>query len=334
MISIRQLARIAKVSPGVISRVLNEDPTLSVSDSTRKRVLTLIKQYNYQPTKHQGKKWINSLCVITTLTEAEEVNDAYFRLIFQGVSEAAQETDFKIKTIYRLQEKPKMNDIPKYAGLILIGAIDNQVVQSFRDQNEHLVLIDNQVNTLVANRVDPDVSGMAKTAFQRFMDQGIKEFGFVGGRLSSVGVQGQVSHPEKEDRLDTFQQLSEAEAGVTLHTKIGEWSPQFGYDSATTLIQEHPQIQAFVAASDPIALGVLRALHDLKVSVPNQVQVIGFDDLNYSKFLIPRLSTFRIPTKEIGSEAVRILVHELTSDNSNIRQVQLSGKLIERETTI
>lgn len=333
MISIRQLARIANVSPGVVSRVLNEDPTLSVSDETRKRVLALIKQYNYQPTKRQGKKWINSLCVITTLTEAEEVTDAYFRLILQGISETAAETHFKIKTIYRLQDHPTMNDIPKYAGLIFVGAIENKVVQAFRDQNEHLVLIDNQVNTLVANRVDPDLSSMAKMAFQYFLNQGIRNLGFIGGQLSSVGVDGKVTHPTQEVRLDTLHALSDAQENLAFHSKMGQWTPEFGYEAATSLLKENPDIRAIIAASDPIALGAIRSLHDLGIAVPEQVQIVGFDDLDYSRYLVPRLSTFRIPTKEIGTEAVRILVRELTSEYTDIRQVRLAGSLIHRETT-
>lgn len=334
MINIRQLAKLAQVSPGVVSRVLSEDPSLSISPETRQRVLDMIKKYNYQPTRRNGRKWVHSLCVITTLSEEEEVNDTYFRVMMQGISQAAAEAHYKVKTIYRLPEAPEMNDLPKYAGLVLVGAIEDQVIEKLRGENEHLVLADNQISELVANQVSPNLAGMITQTLDQLNSQGLTQIALIGGRLRSVGVNGQLIHQHEDIRETLFKAAVAKNDALTGHTEIGEWTPAFGYQATQKLVSDFPDVQAIIAASDPIAMGVIRCLHDLKVVVPQKVQVTSFDDLDFAKYLVPSLTTFQIPTMEIGAEAVRILVAELESQHSTIRQLTLQGKLINRETAL
>nr|WP_279384077.1 substrate-binding domain-containing protein [Lentilactobacillus kisonensis] len=208
--------------------------------------------------------------MITTLSEQEEVNDAYFRVIMQGVSQAAAEAHYKVKTVYRLQEAPVMNDLPKYAGLVLVGSIEDQVIEKLRSQNEHLVLVDNQISDLIANRVSPNLADMFEDTLGALLDQGLREIGFIGGRLRSIGLNGKQIHEHADIREKLFKIDMAAAKSRTAHCEIGEWTPLFGFEATKRLVTAYPGMNAIIAASDPIAMGILRCLHELNVSVPQK----------------------------------------------------------------
>lgn len=121
MASIRQIAQLASVSPATVSRVLNDDPTLSVSDQTRRRIKQIAAEKNYSPqNKKRNARWIHSLAVVTTLTEHQEVEDPYFRYIREGITQEGRSSDLKIKTILRMPNGIDYSELEKYAGIIIV----------------------------------------------------------------------------------------------------------------------------------------------------------------------------------------------------------------------
>lgn len=193
MVSMRQLARLAGVSPGLVSRVLNHDPTLAVAPATRQRIQDLAAQYHYVPGKRgPGKKWINSLCVITAVAEKDEVYDDYFKVIMTGITVAARENGLNVKTIYRLPEGPAMPDIEKYAGIVMIGSITPAAVASIAARNAHVVLIDNQVVTAGYPAVGVDLAAMARDALMVFTTRNVAPIGFIGNTVRGMTLAGKL----------------------------------------------------------------------------------------------------------------------------------------------
>ena len=333
MVSMRQLARLAGVSPGLVSRVLNHDPTLAVAPATRQRIQDLAAQYHYVPGKRgPGKKWINSLCVITAVAEKDEVYDDYFKVIMTGITIAARENGLNVKTIYRLPEGPAMPDIEKYAGIVMIGSITPAAIASIAARNAHVVLIDNQVVTAGYPAVGVDLAAMARDALMVFTTRNVAPIGFIGNTVRGMTLAGKLDMEVAGGRLAEYRRFCQ-QTHQPDYSVLGAWDPAFGYRATRQLLTAHPEIQALLIASDPLALGALRAVADLNLRIPAELEVLSFDDLDYAQYLIPRLSTAKLPTQELGRRAVQLLYQQLTTAQVIPEQITLRGELRMRETT-
>lgn len=333
MVSMRQLARLAGVSPGLVSRVLNHDPTLAVAPATKQRIQALAAQYHCVPGKRgPGKKWINSLCVITAVAEKDEVYDDYFKVIMTGITAAARENGLNVKTIYRLPEGPAMPDIEKYAGIIMIGSITPEAVATIAARNLHVVLIDNQVVSAGYPAVGVDLAAMTREALMVFTPRNVAPIGFIGNTVRGMTLTGKLGVEVAGGRLAEYRRFCQ-QTKQPAYNLLGAWDPAFGYRATRQLLTTHPEIKALLIASDPLALGALRAVADLHIRVPVDLEILSFDDLDYAQYLVPRLSTAKLPTLELGRRAVQLLYQQFTTAQVVPEQITLRGELRMRETT-
>ncbi|MBD1380312.1 LacI family DNA-binding transcriptional regulator [Metabacillus arenae] len=341
MTTIRDIANEANVSSATVSRILNNDPSLSVAEDTRNRVLDAADLLNYKPSrKRKTSKKISdepselyNIGIISVITQEEEVNDPYFMSIRLGVEIACETLPFTIKKIIRAGNDASLKDIENLDGLIVIGGIDPNCLKEFLESNKHVVFVNHfpylKNYDVVASGFDTATEDVLEYLFQL----NHTNIGFLGGKDTLIKLDEKQPSEEVEDirRIAFENVMRRKELYDQEHVYIGEWGASGGYQLMKEVINKGNLPSAMVIASDPMAIGAMRALHESGIIVPQDISIISFDDIEAAEFLNPPLSTVKVHTGEMGKVAARLLYDRFNGRNIPIRSI-LGTELVIRDS--
>ena len=333
MATIKDIAQAAGVSPATVSRVLNYDPAMSVSDGTRKKIFDIAEQLNYKKSRKTktNKAQAYRIGLIEWYTEQEELDDLYYYSIRLGIEKKTQELGYEILRVFQNDSLEILKDIN---GLIAIGKFSPAQIQQLEQYSNHLVFVDSDTLSAGHSCVTVDFENAVKKVLKHFINAGFDQIAMIAGQERTSDQARLISDP----RLASFQQyLSEKGIFQPEFVKIGSFSSESGYQMMTELINEHKDKlpSAFFISSDALAIGALRALQEHGIHVPQDVSIISFNDTSIAKYIYPSLSTVTVFTEEMGKQALHILNQSLTSEEESIPyMVKLSTKLTIRESSI
>ena len=333
MATIKDIAQAAGVSPATVSRVLNYDPAMSVSDPTRKKIFDIAEQLNYKKSRKTktNKAQAYRIGLIEWYTEQEELDDLYYYSIRLGIEKKTQELGYEILRVFQNDSLEILKDID---GLIAIGKFSPAQIQQLEQYSNHLVFVDSDTLSAGHSCVTVDFENAVKKVLKHFINAGFDQIAMIAGQERTSDQASSISDP----RLASFQQyLSDKGIFQPEFVKVGSFSSESGYQMMTELINEHKDKlpSAFFISSDALAIGALRALQEHGIHVPQDVSIISFNDTSIAKYIYPSLSTVTVFTEEMGKQALHILNQSLTSEEESIPyMVKLSTKLTIRESSI
>ena len=333
MATIKDIAQAAGVSPATVSRVLNYDKSMSVSDETRKKIFDIAEQLNYQKSKRQKKTLpqTHRIAIVEWYTELEELDDLYYYSIRLGIEKKAQELGYDIVRIFN---NDSLSQLEQIDGIIAIGKFSSKQVKELEQYSPALVFVDSDTLDQGHSCVTTDFEHAVTHVLDHFLEQGIREIGMIAGREETTDGTISLDDP----RLACFYRyLSDKGLYQPAYVKTGKFSSESGYQLMKELInQQNEQMpKAFFIASDALTVGALRALQEAGIAVPQDVQIISFNDTSIAKYVYPPLSTVTVFTEEMGKQALHILNQSLTSEEDSIPyMVKLSTKLTIRESSI
>lgn len=333
MATIKDIAQAAGVSPATVSRVLNYDPAMSVSDRTRKKIFDIAEQLNYKKSRKTkpNRTQAYRIGLIEWYTEQEELDDLYYYSIRLGIEKKAQELGYEILRVFQNDSLEQLKDID---GLIAIGKFSSVQIQQLEQYSNHLVFVDSDTLNAGHSCVTVDFENAVQKVLQHFIASGFEQIGMIAGQERTSDQTSIISDP----RLASFQQyLSDKGIFQPDFVKVGSFSSESGYQMMTELINEHKDKlpSAFFISSDALAIGALRALQEHGIQVPQDVSIISFNDTSIAKYIYPSLSTVTVFTEEMGKQALHILDQSLASEDDVIPyMVKLSTKLTIRESSI
>ncbi|MDQ0223078.1 LacI family DNA-binding transcriptional regulator [Streptococcus moroccensis] len=334
MATIKDIAQKAGVSSATVSRVLNYDQTLSVSDETRKKIFDTADALNY--TKHMKKAPVKTsqskLAVIQWYSEHEELDDLYYYAIRTGLEKQAQDLHYEIIRIF---DQEDLEPIKQADGIIAIGKFSKTQLKDLASYKLPLVVVDSNTLAYGIPCVTTDFTFGVQTALEHFWQQGIKDIGMLTGQEYTADEKEMVA----DQRLIAFQQfLEKRQAYQSQWLKVGAFTAESGYQMMKKLIhQENDQLpHAFFIANDNLAIGALKALQEERIAVPERVSLISFNDTAVTNYVYPALSSVTVFTKEMGATAVDLIHQELSSDETDlpVKQVNLATKLTIRASSI
>lgn len=337
MVTIKDIAKLANVSTATVSRILNNDTTLSVSDETRKKVLDIVNETDYKPLRKKSvktEKKTESFNIGLIFLNDESV-DPYFQSIRLGVESTCHHFPLNIVSTMVVGKTAITSEtLSDLDGLIVIGDIDTEEIKDLYYKNENIVVVDYLPPR--DSNVDVVVSDFEEATMQvvdYLVDLGHKDIAFIGGKGLIHGVVSGKMADKVDIRKSTFEKRIK-EKGLYNPSYILEedWGPASGYSQTQKLIKNSKMPSAIVVASDPTALGVLRALHEFGINVPNDVSVVSFDDIEAAAYVNPRLSTVKIHGDEMGRTAVKLLYDRLLGRKISMK-VMLPTELIIRDST-
>ena len=333
MVTIKDIAQAAGVSSATVSRVLNQDQAMSVSDETRTKIFTIAEQLGYKKSKKNNKRSKTSrrIAIIEWYTEQEELDDLYYYSIRLGAEKKAQELGYEIIRIFNNDSLAQLENID---AIIAIGKFSPGKIKELETYSDKLVFVDSNTLNSGHSCVTTDFENSVINVIDYFINNGLKEIGMIAGQETSSDKSTLLSDP----RLNTFQSyLQQLKLYDSNLIKIGSFSSEDGYKIMKEFIMElgDDLPQAFFVANDALASGALRALQEAKIPVPERVSLISFNDTSLAKYMYPKLSTVTVFTEEMGKQAIQILEQNFQKDRSSVPyMVKLATKLTIRESSL
>lgn len=306
MATIKDIAVKAGVSIATVSRVLNYDSSLSVSDDTRKRIFEIAEELSYKK-KSLKKTAATKIGIIHWYTEKEELNDLYYMSIRLGIEQRCEQQDVQVMNYYNNIEAMKSEDLQ---GIIAVGKFSKQQVEELSAMTNHVVFVDSNPDEDRFDAIIIDFEKVTKNVLAHFIQKGHKKIGYLGGRETFKDQTAQIEDM-REKAFKSY--MMDAKLYNERHLYIGEFSVEDGYKLMKKAIKElgDKLPSAFFAANDLLAIGALRALHEEGIAVPDRVSIIGVDDLSVSKYVFPALTTVKVYTEIMGETAVDTLLERI-----------------------
>jgi LacI family transcriptional regulator len=330
MPTIREVANLAGVAPITASRVINDSGY--ASEEVRQRVREAAERLNYVPNvlarSLKSKRTHTLALVITDITNpfwttvARGVEDAAsakgYNVIFCNTDESAQKQKAYLQTLMQKQVD----------GVLLVPASSEEnPIDFLRQQNVQVVLLDRNLPNSKVDVVRCDSKDGAFQLVKLLIDYGHQNIAILRG---PKGVSS------AEDRLAGYQ-LAIQESGKKINKDyilLGEFSVESGYQMTKSLLTLTPRPTAMFASNNFIAIGALKALRDAQVVVPDEMSVVGFDDLPQAIVVDPFLTVADQPAYEMGRIATERLLEQLDGDRSDLFQdIVIPVSIIERKST-
>lgn len=327
MATIKDIAQKAGVSPATVSRVLNYDASLSVADSTKKKVFEAAENLSYR--KRPGKRYTGKkIAVVHWYTEKEELSDLYYLSIRLGIEERCKQLDINPE-IYFFNN---INDInaSEMEGIIAVGKFSNHQVKELTKINPAVVFVDYSPDGDKYDAVVIDFEKATNKIIDYFISTKHTKIGFIGGREVLKGE----TEPLEDLREKTFISCMQEKGFYDERfLYVGSFSVEDGYRLMVQAIKELGQDlpTAIFMSSDVMAIGSLQALHEAGVAVPDRVSIIGINDISISKYIYPSLTTIKVYTEIMGETAVDTLVERLEG-RKIAKKVFIATKLVVRKS--
>jgi LacI family transcriptional regulator len=332
MATIKDIAKLANVSAATVSRVLNYDLTLSVPDKTREKVFMAAEELNYDKYKKNKEIIKRNEELVIGISEwyspTEELSDPYYLSIRSGIEKACYENEIKTVTIFKDSDGIHINKLADVDAIIAIGKYSDVEVKEFARISSNLVFVDCSPNDKLFDSVVIDFRKAVKNVLDYFISLGHENIAYIGGKEYVGRNDNEIIDPREE-----YFKKYLIEKGIynENYVRTGVFSVEDGYNLAYKLANEE-KITAIFVASDSMAVGVIRALYDLKIKIPKEISVIGFDDIPTAEYLIPPLTTVRVYTEYMGRVAVERVISKKNSLRKIPQKTVIPTELIKRKS--
>ncbi len=333
MATIKDIAKKAGVSSATVSRVLNGDLTIAVTDETRKRIFQTAEELQYKKTSKTPLQKVNAKPVIGIyqwFSKNSEVLSPYYLAIRTGIEKECHDNGIEIKTIFKGESGISLSLFGNVDGIIAIGKYSNKEVEDLREITERIVFVDSTPNDKKFDSVVIDFRNAVEDIIDYLISLGHRRIGFIAGR-EYVGEGDLIL--DKRERY--FREVMEAKGLYNPElTKAGSFTFEDGYRLAHELIDEGKEPEALFAANDAIAIGAIKAFTEREIQIPQQISIIGFDDIPASAYVIPPLTTVRVHTEFMGVTAVKLLIESIVDNRTIPKKIIIPTELVIRSSTL
>ncbi|MDN4595345.1 catabolite control protein A [Polycladomyces subterraneus] len=329
-VTIYDVAREAGVSMATVSRVVNGNP--NVKPATRKKVLETIRNLGYRP--NAVARGLASKRTTTVGVIIPDISNAFFAELTRGIEDIANMYHYNIILSNSDNKKEKELQLietfleKQVDGLLFLGSeVTDEHRQVFAEAHVPIVLAGTQDPVGDRPSVVIDQVQAAKEATTALIREGHERIGLIGGPLTDP-VNGYSRYLGYKQALE--------ENGLPFKeewVRIGDYRYRSGLEAMRSLLESEQPPTAVFACSDEMAVGALHAVQDAGRSVPEDVSIIGFDDIPLATQVRPLLSTVAVPMYDIGAVAMRLLTKYMNDEPVESPQVVLQYRLELRNST-
>jgi len=329
-----QVAKIAGVSRATVSRVVNNSP--KVSPRTREKVKKAIKESGYKPdavARSLAKNETGIVGLVIPESVSRLFSDPFFAPFIQAVTEKCNDLDYELMlSLLTTPDREKEQCEGVVSSSFLDGflfassTVEDPLVDELLSDGTPFISVGRHPNEEV-NFVDVDNYGGAKRATEYLLNLDHERIAAITGPLDqAAGI----------DRLKGYKDAlreagMEPEEGLIVE---GDFTEESGVNGAQTLLANFPT--AIIAANDMTAIGALKAVKKSGKSVPEDIAIVGFDDVASATAVEPPLTTVRQPIRELGRQATSALhqlIHESNPGDGSLRRDFLETELVVRSST-
>ncbi|MDV4151644.1 LacI family DNA-binding transcriptional regulator [Clostridium sp. AL.422] len=334
MATIKEIANAAGVSIATVSRILNFDKTLNVSEETRKKVLGIAEEMNYVTIKERKNKLKNyTIGIVCSFNETKELNDPYFLSIRMAIEKKCIEDNIGFKSLYF--SKILKDDTYNYKGLdgiIAIGIFEKDEIIRLKQLSPNIIFIDSSPEEWEFDSIVVDLKYGAKKALDYLYNLGHRDIGYIGAKV--------IPHNSYNNGIEliNYREATYKNFMININNYKSEWifkgnfTPDDGYALMKQALKLEKIPSAFFIASDPMAIGAYKAIQEEGYNIPNDISVVGFDDIATAQYLSPSLTTVKVFTDYMGETALDTLMERIREERDLSKKIVLPVKLIIRDS--
>lgn len=326
MTTIKEIAEKSGYSSATVSRLLNNDPNLSITADTKNKILELANKLGYWET-HQGKRIKPTIALLYRVNHQEQLQDEYFISLRKKIVEIAKKKGLKMEIFEDINELIKNS--PLFQGFLGVGSDEISMDSLIRlhDVLPNGVFIDTNPAPNLFDSIKPNLALTVKDAINQLLQAGYKSIGFIGGLGQNFNY-----IQEKDIREVTFREY------IHIH-KIkyapmyvsGPFSVKNGYQLGKEVAQNKLP-EAFVVASDTLSVGVLQAFNEEGINVPNDVAIISINNSDVANYVSPPLTSYNINQEEMVVQAITMLTDLIMRPERPYEEVNVNTNLVVRKS--
>ncbi len=339
MVTIKEIAKAVGVSATTVSRVLNYDPSLTMSPAKRQAIIETAEALNYETPRNRLKVGntadagqLAKLMIVHFLDPSEEIADPYYVGVRLGIENRCREMNAEVTKAFHPDGLPDAQQLAAAAGVIVIGKHSVRDIAWLRGYARHMVFADFDPHDDTVDSVFSDM-GVATLKILNFLKAGgYGRIGFIG---SSDYIDGE-TRQFGEWRCATYIDWQKANGGfdpdlvLLADSGLGQSHRlEDGYRLAHQMLSLPSPPDAIVTSNDNMAIGAYRAIQERGLRIPDDIGVASFNDIPVAQFLTPPLTTMRIHAEHIGETAVDLLFERLAGRAFG-RQVRIATELMSR----
>ena len=328
-ISLKILGEYLDLSPATISLVLNNAPGVrSIPQETRDRVLAAARKFDYRPSfyaRSLRRKQSFSVGVLVP-----ELSDGYSVLVMSGIEEVLiEEGYFYLAASHRR----KADLIEEYPRLLMDRSVEGFIAIDTALQHSlpiPVVAVAGHKKIEGVTSILLDHRRAAELALRHLYQLGHRQIAF---------MRGQTFSSDSDDRWKSLMAVAkelgiEVPPELVVQLQLNISSPELGYPVVQQLLTQKRPFTALISFNDIAAIGAIRAFRDHNIRVPEDVSIVGFDDIQGAAYHNPSLTTIRQPLHNMGTTAARILLQRLRGIKDYPEQIAIVPELVIRESTL
>lgn len=322
MPTLTQLAKDLGVSTSTISRVLNNDSTLNITETTRNNIIKYANEVGYISKISKSKPII--MLYHCNPTQKDDEIDPFFNEIKESVIKICSEEGIALH-IYRRGEIPSTT--ANINGIIAIGTYNKSEISLLKSYSANITFINSFPDLKHYDSVVVDDDQAIEDMVDFVVKSAAQSITFIGGdEFAPDEVVPRLNR--RKNHFEYYMQNSNIQTNIL----IGEYTYESGYKLASDLLQDKLP-DAILCASDSIAHGVLDCLIDNDINVPSDVQIIGFNDDLFASQLEVKLTTMRVHKNHMAMYAIENLLNRIKSPSSIHTRTVLPATMMIRDTT-
>ena len=332
-VTIKDVAKMAEVSPSTVSRVIAGSKR--ISEATHKRVKEAMDHLGYYPNANARslvKNSTDTIGLVLSRSVVKALANPFFPEILRGITSVTQEYVYSLllsssKDHFQEEEQAlKMVKERRVDGLLILASRANDLLIEKLQKGKHpFVLVGRIPGEEDLCWVNNDNIQAAKRAVNYLTNLGHSSIGLLVGSSDYIVSQ---------DRLEGYKQ-GLLEVGIDYDPTLIEevdFTEESGYRGMMNLLERNSRLTAVFAIDDLLALGAMKAIKEQGLSVPEDVSIVGFNDNPLASYVDPALTTVRIPIADLGRKATDLLIKKVKKKDIDEKQLVLSNELIIRNS--
>lgn len=327
-VTLKAVAQHLGLTPGTVSAVLNNSAAArSIPEHTRKRILTAARELKYRPNFLARSLRVQRTFSIGVITE--EIGDAYGGMVVSGIEAYLSEKNFFFLTVAHRHD-PKL--LETYSEMLIARGIEGLItIDTSIDAPPLLPTVAVAGHQKVENvtNIVLDHERAAELALRHLNQLGHKRIAF---------LRGQAESSDSASRWAAIEEVTR-KFGITIDPELvlqlegTESSPELGYPYGKALLARNVPFTALFAYNDISAIGVIRAFQEAGLRIPQDISVVGFDDIALASFCLPPLTTVRQPLLKMGRIAAQTVLDRIEDRAPFVPEIAIEPELVVRGST-
>jgi LacI family transcriptional regulator len=301
--TIRDVARIAKVDPSLVSRIVNNDPKASASPATRQRVLDAVQELGYRA--NSAARMLKTARTQMIGLLLPDLANPMYSAIINGVEQRCKELGYGIL----IGDHAEGDSEKTFTDLLERGQVDGLLIASGTLSDTFLKkeILDHYKSVVVVNRRVKGVSASVTVNDELGASLAVDHLAQFGAK-SIAGIFGPPNIDTTQRRRKGFESAATRNKLKQIVIEGDSWGMEAGRNAGLELLTKKARPDVVFVSTIMMGIGFIRAAHELGIRIPNEVRVAALHDSDIANYLTPSLTTIHLPTVEMGSQSVDLLL--------------------------